>query len=355
MTQLNRSSNKLPPLLPLGPAFVVAVLLALAGAVAVLLDEALRAPGSTLSASGAWNQVYRLWPYIAVLALALCGFRRTAGLCATVGGVIATAYLGLYGVLGGTGGAFLFALLAHLGAAALGVAEVANQTTVPHTPPWRVAIGATAALLTWAAVAGIFSNQFAAQRKALGASELAARADSLKKARLWWSDPTGLQALTNVAYCLELARDKVGTGAYPHTLAQWRMLAKGPAQPCGWLFDSPDSSGAAFVGERPPHARIRYVPPPNGRGVPGRAGGFTLELEAVWSPADEPVPLDVPGRRSFLIDASGVLHVTWEHRRATVADSTPPLCADQFDNRLCSPYTPAERWGVTPDKRRPGQ
>jgi hypothetical protein len=78
-------------------------------------------------------------------------------------------------------------------------------------------------------------------------------------------------------------------------------------------------------------------------------GGYSLELEARWEDSAQLVPVTGPGTRSYLIDSSGAIHGTSEHRRATLADETLPACDERNPTlRECAPYLPRQRWGVTP-------
>lgn len=145
-----------------------------------------------------------------------------------------------------------------------------------------------------------------------------------------WLDAHPLDQLLALARCIERSRgDSVGR-AYPRSLAAVERLA------CA------SSSGYDD------HHFVRYTPP---RGTPDkwRARGFTLEVEAAWDSSDEPVQRDIPATRSYLIDASGYIHVTSEHRRATDRDPRLRMCQGmRAEGEECQPYLPRQRWGVRP-------
>jgi len=145
-----------------------------------------------------------------------------------------------------------------------------------------------------------------------------------------WMESRPLDQLLALARCIEHSRgDSVGW-AYPRSLAAVERLA------CA------SSSGYDD------HHFVRYTPP-RGRADKWRARGFTLEVEAAWDSTDEPVKRDIPATRSYLIDASGWIHVTGEHRRATVKDPRLPMCDPMRpDGADCQPYLPRQRWGVRP-------
>jgi hypothetical protein len=145
-----------------------------------------------------------------------------------------------------------------------------------------------------------------------------------------WMDAHPLEQLVALARCIERSRgDSIGR-AYPRSLADVERLA------CA------SSSGYDE------HHFVRYTPP-RGRADPWRARGFTLEVEAAWDSSDEPVKRDVPATRSYLLDTSGHIHVTSEHRRARVADPVLPPCEPgHFGEIDCQPYLPRQRWGVRP-------
>ena len=145
-----------------------------------------------------------------------------------------------------------------------------------------------------------------------------------------WLDAHPLDQLLALARCIERSRgDSVGR-AYPRSLAAVERLS------CA------SSSGYDD------HHFVRYTPP---RGTPDkwRARGFTLEVEAAWDSSDEPVKRDIPATRSYLIDASGYIHVTSEHRRATDRDPRLRMCEGaRAEGEECQPYLPRQRWGVRP-------
>ena len=145
-----------------------------------------------------------------------------------------------------------------------------------------------------------------------------------------WLDARPLDQLLALARCIERSRgDSVGR-AYPRSLTAVERLS------CA------SSSGYDD------HHFVRYTPP---RGVADkwRARGFTLEVEAAWDSTDEPVKRDIPATRSYLIDASGYIHVTSEHRRATERDARLRMCAgSRAEGEECQPYIPRQRWGVRP-------
>jgi hypothetical protein len=145
-----------------------------------------------------------------------------------------------------------------------------------------------------------------------------------------WLDARPLDQLLALARCIERSRgDSVGR-AYPRSLTAVERLS------CA------SSSGYDD------HHFVRYTPP---RGVADkwRARGFTLEVEAAWDSTDEPVKRDIPATRSYLIDASGYIHVTSEHRRATDRDPRLRMCVgSRAEGDECQPYVPRQRWGVRP-------
>jgi hypothetical protein len=145
-----------------------------------------------------------------------------------------------------------------------------------------------------------------------------------------WLDARPLEQLVKLARCIEWSRgDSIGR-AYPRSLDAVEQL------PC-----------AATSGYDDHH--FVYYTPPRGKSDPWRARGFTLEVEAVWDSTDEPVKLDIPATRSYLLGSDGFIHVTSERRRAIASDPRLPMCdLGRYDMPDCQPYLPRQRWGVRP-------
>jgi hypothetical protein len=99
------------------------------------------------------------------------------------------------------------------------------------------------------------------------------------------------------------------------------------------------------------HHVVYYQPPATLRGRRSQSDGFTLEIAAVWDSLEFPEAAGTPGTRSLLLDSLGSVHVTRDHRRATVTDPVLPQCTQ--DRRVpagfteCRPsFGPRDRWGV---------
>lgn len=154
--------------------------------------------------------------------------------------------------------------------------------------------------------------------------------------------------LVALARCVERYRGDSAAAPPPSTIAavqKWAMRRATPDEECRTLFSAAGDTTSPFDGFSE-HARVRYERLPQAPD-PWRAVGYLLEVEAVWSSADEPVRDDAPGRRSYLIDGGGAIHVTAEHRRATLADALVPPCPLHYMGyEVCSAFVPRQRWGV---------
>jgi hypothetical protein len=330
-------------LLGIGLAFLSAIMAMIA------VPASLSHPGD-VSAGEIFTNIVRLWPYIVVLASALIGFRRTAGLLALIGGLFGAAWFAFAALFNPDAGPYGFAVLAHLMAAIAGIAEVAHFKTRVSLTPERFAFGGAAAVLVWALGWMMVSIRYAQARHAAEekqAKQLAEATARREAEATRWAQTDNLHLLIDVGYCLERARAPNGAGPYPHTLAGWRKLGSSAGtERCRSLFTAPDSLGGALVAELSPHATVRFAPPA-GRGDPLRVRGYTLELNARWSPSEVQPPPHAPGTISYRVDTSGTVHVTSERRSATDSDRVLPIC--RSTGGQCLPYLPRQRWGLTPE------
>jgi hypothetical protein len=205
-----------------------------------------------------------------------------------------------------------------------------------------------AALVWWAGLGMLRAKHLEElARRSRAAEDRVAAARSVHVDRPSWMARSNLGDLVALAKCIEEFRGDSLGGPYPVSLEQLQKWAMAPPPDkrtgCSGLLQPADSALMGFTN----HSRVRYTPPV-GRADPLRARGFTLENEATWQKTDEPVTLDAAGTRSYLIDKAGAIHVTAKRRRATKADRTLPPCPAgvAYGQPECSPYTPAERWGV---------
>jgi hypothetical protein len=181
-----------------------------------------------------------------------------------------------------------------------------------------------------------------------------------------WLNRSALYDVYPLAECVEKFRGDSIAGRAPKSL---RALQK-------WANDPPPHDGAcafrlyekhrdrygfeddSLPSDTLPHPRqgdihhvLYYRPPTDPIGKPFQAARFTLGIQAVWDSAEFPNAHGMPGARSYLLDPDGNIHVTAEHRRATLSDSIIPVCGrDQqsSDQRECRrPFLPRQRWGVT--------
>jgi hypothetical protein len=165
-----------------------------------------------------------------------------------------------------------------------------------------------------------------------------------------WMRHSNFEELTILARCVEEYRGaKRGPAAAPPAslvaLQAWASHAGMSVDPgCASLIAAGDAQ-TPFAGASS-HDRVHYTRAP-GPYDPWRAGGYSLEVEAVWSSKDEPVIPNYPGTRSFLVDVAGVVHSTSEHRRASRADPVLRPCGEfPADIGDCAPYAPRDRWSV---------
>lgn len=301
------------------------------------------------SPADAWRDTKFYWPFIVVLAFALCGFRRIAGLFALFGGFIAATYLAAAVMLTAGSSTVVLYFLAFLGVAIAGFVELRDEKTRIHISNRRLVVATGTALGVWCMVGGIIWRTYIASYPAV----LAARAKtppSRSAATDWAATTDNLRGLTTVAYCLERARGVPGTRLYPHTVTEWRAVGgPGAEPPCRSLFSSPDwLPGDTLVAELSPHTRVRYVPPAHPPGNPWISAGYTLELEVLWADANAPLPVAAAGAQNYLLDTSGTVHQAYG-RRATMRDSALPVCDGSGRSRYCIAFLPRQRWGLTPD------
>jgi hypothetical protein len=331
-----------------GPFLLLGIGFAFLSAIMALLGPASSSHPAHVSSADVFGGVVRLWPYILVLATALIGLRRTAGLLAVIGGLAGAALFAFAALFNPDAGPYPFAALAHLMAAIAGVAELAHFKTRVSLTPERFAFGGAAAVLTWCVAWLVVSLRYVQARHAAAVRQVAEVTAQQRAEATRWAQTDNLHLLIDLGYCLERARGPNGAGAYPHTLAEWRKLGSstGTAR-CRSLLTAPDSLGGAFVAELSPHVTARYVPPTGGRADPLRIHGYTLELNARWSASEVQPPPQAPGTISYRVDTSGAVHVTSQRRSATDADPVLPNC--RSTGGQCLPYLPRQRWGLTPD------
>lgn len=350
-TIVRESVRPLP--FPTGPVLVVAILFALASVVGIL-NEITATSTSTppnVSPADAFRDTRNLWEYIAILAMAVCGFRRLAAALALVGGILASMGLALLGLMSASG-APLLAAFAHLFAAVAGFAYLRSEKARREPSGLQMLLGSGFSLAVWGAVWLFVSADYAAKYQVVKVKQVQfqaaeATAERHADATAWATTTDNLRALAAVAFCIERSRGVPATRRYPRTLAEWRDLAGPSAKPpCHLLTSGARSSGDTIVADLSPHARVYYVPPHHGRGDPLLSRGFSLELEVISTPAEAPLPYDAPGAQNYLIDTSGSIHIAFD-RRPTVRDLALPPCTAPNHPRYCLVYLPRQRWGVT--------
>ena len=332
------------------------VLLALAAAASVFVDVGVLTMNLSRSlqpsVGGGLHDALALLPHAVVFALALAGFRRTAALTA-----LPVVGLGLfYGAvvvmltLDPTYIAFV-AVQALMLLVALANLRPLPATHVGGVTGRRVIGAGSAAAVLWCVAAAVTVSRHVEEQRTR-----AAVVDSIagyarvqeRNARTLWMEAPNFHHLVGLARCIERYRGDSAAAPPPSTIVavqKWAMRPSAPDTDCRTLFAGAGDTTSSFAGFSE-HARVRYerLPQP---ADPWRAGGYLLEVEAVWSSADEPVRDDAPGRRSFLMASDGTIHVTAEHRRATSADSTVPPCPPHFMGyEECSAFVPRQRWGV---------
>ena len=313
-------------------------------------------------------------PHLMILASISAGFRRLGDTLALVIGIPSCLFFAAYALLSGLGGdprmdpmagqLALYQVVMVIAAAA----DLSVNRKLAHQPlpiitraiglsvPVAVLVGTS--LLTNANVRGHRNEQIVQQSHE--------RADARIRAAAWLNEPM-LDELMSVARCVEQFRGDSIAGPAPKSLRaiySWSRKKNTEPTACGYRMFETRESSPSRQWDKPvsldtlPHPHwddkhhiVYYQPPKNLRGDPFHRAAFTLGIEAVWDSTEFPSALGQPGTRNYFLDANGEIHVTTEHRRATVADPIVPVCApgerDKPDHRECHEgFESRQRWGL---------
>lgn len=308
-----------------------------------------------------------LMPYLAIITAISTGFRVTGDIIALLVGVPATALFALLGflsALGGTGmqgpdgGALAFAFGQTM-MVLLAATDLINSRKLSFQPinAAHRLIGLVVPIVAFLFTASLTRTSVREHQDRMRSlavdREIQARNDAQR-----WVDDSQLDDLLKVARCIEATRGDTIAGPPPATLLQ--TYSRSPY--CGREFfetrrytqthnpaDSLDTIPHPRVGDK--HHLLYYEPPKINRVDPFHSARFTLGVEAIWNSTEWPHAAGHPGTRNFLIDPYGKIHVTGEHRRATIADPLVPPCDtakhERPDQKECAPtFQPRQRWGL---------
>ena len=293
---------------------------------------------------GRWQKdVQLLWPYAVLLDAALAGYRRLAGILAVLIAIGGGLLFALYAVDAGfhEGPAFKNfgnIVVLHLCLLIVGIVEAVRSAPAVRRTARRALIATTSTVALWVSAGAWMYNRYAAAARH--------QADEQIMARLTWTTESNLRILTRAARCLEQARGVDGSGRYPRTATTFTKALVSRSGDCGFELTHVDSSGGALTADVSSHARLRYVPPSTSVADTRHAVGYTFAVNAMWTSNDY-VITNAPGSRSYLIDTAGAIHVTAEHRPATVDDPLVPHCGSLDRTIECHDFVPRQRWGVT--------
>ncbi|HJQ10050.1 MAG TPA: hypothetical protein VJ840_03390 [Gemmatimonadaceae bacterium] len=338
-------------------------------AIAILSALSLPNLGANPSANGSpwFNNLWILAPHLLIIASISTGFRILGDVVAFPVGFVYGGFAALFGVLsglGGTGtqgadgGALGFAVLQLVMSFAAGSDLVRNRKR-PHQPVKGInrLLGLSVPLVVILIAASMVSatehRQVEKVRSLAVDREIQARNEEQRLV-----DDSQLDDLINVARCIERTRGDTMAGPAPASL----LFLYGHSPYCGEEFfqrrtyEQTHNASDTLDTIPHPHAQdkhhvLYYAPPKNNRVDPFHSARFTLGVEAVWNSTEWPNVAGHRGTRNFLIDPDGKIHVTGEHRRATIADSLVPVCDaakhERPEDTECAPsLLPRQRWGV---------
>ena len=293
---------------------------------------------------GRWQKdVQLLWPYAVLLDAALASYRRLAGILAVLIAIGGGLLFSLYALDAGfhEGPAFRNfgdIVVLHVCLLIVGIAEAVRSAPQIVRTGRRVLVALTTTAALWLSAGAWMYNRYSALALHRAGEQLMARME--------WTTKSNLRLLTRVAACIEQARGVDGSGSYPRTAAEFTKALAARAGDCGFELAHIDSAGGALTADVSPHARLRYVPPRAGVSDRRHAVGYTVAVNAEWRSADF-VITNAPGSRSYLLDSAGAIHVTAEHRAATVDDALVAHCGSLDRSIECYEFVPRQRWGLT--------
>jgi hypothetical protein len=277
-------------------------------------------------------------PHLSIVALMAAGFRRRGDIVAWILAMPCLFIFAILAFLSGLGGESngdvalvkitLFQLIIVLAA---GADLARNKKLTPQPVALRNRwIGLVVPAVVLLATSALTNNDVRERENQIQQTEDSTGAEATSRAAAWLSDPM-IDNVVRIARCVEQFRGDSIAGPAPKSLQEV------------YCADSSDL-----------HHLVYYEPPKNLRGDPFHRAPFTLGIEAVWDSAAFPDASGRPGTRSYFLDAGGEIHVTAEHRRATVADPVVPACS-RHDGEIpyhveCRPpFESRERWGVVHD------
>jgi hypothetical protein len=273
------------------------------------------------------------FPHLTIIALMAAGFRRRGDILAWILAMPLLFILPVVGFLSGMGAGyeepalFKLAFFQLVIVLAAGADLERNKKLTPQPVASRDRwIGLVVPVIVLIATSAITNSKVRPREKQSDSTE-----DSTVTAA-WFDDPM-LDDVVRTARCVEEFRGDSVAGRAPKSLSEAHCA---------------DSIGQ--------HHRVYYAPPKDLRGDPFHRAAFTLGIEAVWDPAESPDAIGHPGTRNYFLDAAGDIHVTAEHRRATVGDPIVPECPLQGEmpnQAECRPpFASRERWGLVHDQPR---
>jgi hypothetical protein len=304
-----------------------------------------------------------LVPHLLIVSTLSMGFRELGDYMAIAVGSMILLLASLYALVSGSGTAVTLALL-QLPLILLGFTEISARKNL-HSRPIplsRRGFGLLVPLAVGALGYGIFLT---AAMKGEHAQTLVDAKEKRKQLALFESSQ--IANLFAIAKCIEQWRGDSVPGPYPGSIRElfpWSSMYTGPSPYCQpLLVRTPDAatrglSGhtrerdtVTYISPRDVHHLVYYQPPATFGGRRSQSDGFTLEIAAVWDSLEFPEAAGRPGTHSLLLDSIGSVHVTRDHRRATVTDPVLPQCAQgdraSADSAECRPsFGPRDRWGL---------
>ena len=276
-------------------------------------------------------------PHLSIVALMAAGFRRSGDIVAWILAMPCLFIFAFLAFLSGLGGesngdvalvkiAF-FQLIIVLAA---GADLARNKKLTPQPVALRNRwIGFVVPVVVLLATSALANGGVRKRENQIQSTEDSTHVEAKSQAAAWLNDPM-IDDVVRIARCIEQFRGDSIAGRAPKSLQEAHCA---------------DSIG---------HHLVYYAPPKNPRGDPFHRAAFTLGIEAVWDSAEFPDAIGRLGTRNYFLDANAEIHVTAEHRRATVADPVVPACPRHngeipYHVECRPPFESRERWGVVHD------
>ena len=315
-----------------------------------------------------------LFPYLLIVALMATGFRRSGDVVAFLVGLSGFLLYGLLGLLSGMGGTglqkpdqglFTFVFM-QLAMALFAGTDLFNNWKLPNQPIplLRRALGLFVPVVAYLVSSSVTKGAVNKEEQRF-ASEARTQRVNAEIQTAAWMYRSALGDVLRLAQCVERFRGDSIAGPAPKSLRslnKWAIDTNLERNNCGSRLFERHTDITQLPSERPPldtvphpdwgdvHHVVYYEPPTHLRGDPFQRARFTLGIESVWDSTQFPNAVGQPGKRNYLLDPDGNIHVTAERRRATVSDPIVPVCAgDQRstnDLECRRPFQSRQRWGL---------